>query len=72
MYVVVWKHWWALDMVAKFGGEKQEYVLNLHYQGFSVEEIQKRLKVTRNSLYILLHRARSMFKACLDKKGVTA
>jgi len=42
-------------------------ILNLHYQGYSVEDICGKLGVTRNNLYIILSRARSMLKACVEK-----
>ncbi len=42
-------------------------VLNMHYQGFSVSEICDKLRLTRNSMYILLSRARSLLKLCLEK-----
>jgi len=42
--------------------------LNLHYQGFTASEICNRLGVTREYLYVVLARARSMLEACL---GVT-
>jgi len=42
-------------------------ILNLRYQGYSTEEICERLGITRNNAYILLSRARSMLKLCLEK-----
>ena len=41
-------------------------ILNLHYQGYSVEYICGKFGVTRNNLYIILSRARSMLKACVE------
>jgi len=41
-------------------------VLNLHYLGFTVEEICRRVDVTRNNLYSLLHRARARLADCLE------
>jgi RNA polymerase sigma factor (sigma-70 family) len=46
-------------------------VLNLHYHGFSTEEICEKIAVTRNGLYIALHRARTMLAMCL-KTGEVA
>lgn len=42
-------------------------ILNLHYQGFSVQEICSKLEVSRNNLYSILSRARSMLVHCLEK-----
>ena len=41
-------------------------VLNLHYQGYSTEEICERLGVTRNAIYILMCRVRAMLEMCLN------
>jgi RNA polymerase sigma-70 factor (ECF subfamily) len=46
-------------------------VLNLHYQGYPVTEVCRRLGVTENNLYVLLSRARRALELCL-KKGGTA
>jgi RNA polymerase sigma factor (sigma-70 family) len=41
-------------------------VINLHHQGFTTDEICRKFNVSRNSLYLLLFRARAMLKRCLD------
>jgi RNA polymerase sigma-70 factor (ECF subfamily) len=41
-------------------------ILNLTYQGYKAEEISRRLGVSRNNLYVMLNRARSLLKACLQ------
>lgn len=41
-------------------------VLNLKYQGYEATEICRKLKVTADNFYVILSRARSMLKACLD------
>ena len=46
-------------------------VLNLHYQGFPVPEMCEKLKLTRNGIYILLSRARTLLKKCLEKGDIT-
>ena len=46
-------------------------VLNLHYQGFGVEDICRRLNLTRNGVYILLSRGRQLLKSCLEKGSRT-
>ncbi len=45
-------------------------ILNLHYQGYSVEDICGRLNLTRGNFYSVLSRARSMLELCLDKGDV--
>ncbi|MDH4157235.1 MAG: RNA polymerase sigma factor [candidate division Zixibacteria bacterium] len=45
-------------------------ILNLRYQGYSAEEICEKLAISRNNLYILLCRARSMLKLCLEKGDI--
>jgi RNA polymerase sigma factor (sigma-70 family) len=42
-------------------------VLNLHYQGYSVDEICRRLEVTKANLYSILSRVRSLLHLCLEK-----
>jgi RNA polymerase sigma-70 factor (ECF subfamily) len=41
-------------------------VLNLHYQGYSVDEVSKMIGVTRDNYYVILSRARTMLERCLD------
>ncbi len=48
---------------------RQARVLNLHYQGFSTDEIANRLKMTRNGIYTVLSRARSMLRDCLAERN---
>lgn len=45
-------------------------VLNLHYQGYTVEDICAKLKVSRTNLYSIMSRARSMLENCLAKGDV--
>jgi RNA polymerase sigma-70 factor (ECF subfamily) len=61
-----------LDCLRKISGVNRRHarILNLRYQGFSTDEICGRLDVTRNNVYILLSRARSMLKQCLEKGEV--
>jgi len=44
-------------------------MLNLHYQGFSTEEICERLSISSANCYVLLSRARTMLEQCLKKDG---
>ena len=61
-----------LDCLHKIRGTNLRYarILNLQYQGFETEDVCTRLGVTRNNLYSLLSRARSVLEACLEKGGV--
>lgn len=42
-------------------------VLSLHYQGYTTGDICARLALSRNGVYVLLSRARSMLKSCLEE-----
>jgi RNA polymerase sigma factor (sigma-70 family) len=42
-------------------------VLNLHYQGYTTEEICGKLDITENNLYVQLSRARRALEICLGK-----
>ncbi|MCP4705788.1 MAG: RNA polymerase sigma factor [candidate division Zixibacteria bacterium] len=42
-------------------------ILNLHFLGYSTEEICSRLEITKTNMYSLLSRARSMLELCLNK-----
>lgn len=57
-----------LDCFKKISEVNNRYarILNLRYQGYSTEEVCTRLNATRNTVYILLTRARSMLKFCLE------
>jgi RNA polymerase sigma factor (sigma-70 family) len=45
-------------------------ILNLHYQGYTVEDICGRLEISRNNLYTSLSRARSVLKSCIEKGDI--
>jgi len=44
--------------------------LNLKYQGFDIDDICRKLKVTTENLYVILSRARSLLKLCLEKGDI--
>ncbi|UCD95583.1 MAG: sigma-70 family RNA polymerase sigma factor [Candidatus Zixiibacteriota bacterium] len=44
-------------------------ILNLKFQGYDTDDICKRLVIKSNNLYVILSRARSMLKECLEKQG---
>jgi len=43
-------------------------ILNLHFQGYSTDDICRRMKITRNACYTSLSRARAMLRECLSQK----
>jgi RNA polymerase sigma factor (sigma-70 family) len=43
-------------------------ILNLHYQGFSTQEICRRLQISENNCYVLLFRSRTLLKNCLEEE----
>jgi RNA polymerase sigma-70 factor (ECF subfamily) len=45
-------------------------ILNLHYQGYTTEEVCKKLKVSQEHSYVMLFRARSRLEKCLEEGGV--
>ena len=61
-----------LDCIRKVSRANKRHarILNLHYQGYVVEEICHRLNLTRNNLYSVLSRARSMLELCLEKGDI--
>lgn len=46
---------------------QQARVLNLHYLGYTTQEICDRLNISSNNLYQILCRTRSLLKHCLEK-----
>jgi RNA polymerase sigma factor (sigma-70 family) len=62
-----------LDCLRKVGRANIRYarILNLHYQGYTTDEICDKLNTSRNSSYILVSRARSLMKTCIEGGGVT-
>ena len=61
-----------LDCLKKIRNTNLRYarILNLQYQGFDTEDVCRRLDVTRNNLYSLLSRARTVLETCLEEGGV--
>lgn len=47
-------------------------IINLHYQGFHTEDVCKKLQISPNHSYVILSRARSMLKLCLEKGDIEA
>jgi RNA polymerase sigma factor (sigma-70 family) len=44
-------------------------IVNLHYQGYTTEEVCDQLKITANYRRVALCRARAMLRACLKEGG---
>ena len=61
-----------IECFKKISGLNRNYarVLNLCYQGYSTEEICEKLAISTNHSYVILSRARSMLKLCLEKGDV--
>ena len=51
--------------------QRHARILNLHHQGYSVEEICSRMGLSRTNLYTVLSRARTMLETCLEKGSIT-
>ncbi len=45
---------------------KHARILNLRYQGYGTQDICRRMAVTPNNLHVILSRARTMLKNCLE------
>ena len=45
---------------------KHARILNLRYQGYGTQEICARLEITPNNLHVILSRARTLLKNCLE------
>lgn len=60
-----------LDCLARVAAANRGYAraLVLIYQGHSAEAICHRLGISRNHLYVTLHRARAQLRKCLDGGG---
>jgi RNA polymerase sigma factor (sigma-70 family) len=43
-------------------------VLNLHYQGYTADEICERMSVSKNNYYVILSRARTMLEGLLNEE----
>jgi RNA polymerase sigma factor (sigma-70 family) len=61
-----------LNCLGKIGQANIRFArgLNLKSQGYTVEEICKRLSVTPTNFYTIIKRARKMLELCIEKGGV--
>jgi len=57
-----------LDCLKKIGrlNRRHARIIDLHYLGFDTVEICKKLELSSNGFYIILHRARKMLEICLE------
>ena len=57
-----------IDCLRKISGVGTRYarILNLFYQGYSTEDVCRKLEISRANSYVILFRARSMLKLCLE------
>lgn len=58
-----------IGCIARVARSSKRYarVLNLHYQGYTVDEVCEAIGVTRNNYYVILSRARRMLEQCLNE-----
>ena len=61
-----------LDCLKKISAINNRHarILNFHHHGYSVTEICEKLALTRNNMYSVLFRARSMLELCLEKGDI--
>jgi RNA polymerase sigma-70 factor (ECF subfamily) len=61
-----------LDCLRKIHGANSFHAraLNFHYQGYSTEEICAKLGIASNNFYVMLSRARTMLRVCLEKGDI--
>ncbi len=61
-----------LECLKKVGQANERFarILNLHYQGYTTDEVCLRMDIKRGYYYVVLSRARSMLSACLEKGDV--
>ena len=53
------------------GWPRYARILNLRFQGFSTEEVCRRVKVSREQYYVYLGRGRTKLRDCLREKGIS-
>jgi RNA polymerase sigma-70 factor (ECF subfamily) len=61
-----------LECLQEISAHDRRYarILNLHYQGYTTQEVCERLKVSQENSYVILFRARSKLEKCLEKGGI--
>jgi RNA polymerase sigma factor (sigma-70 family) len=60
-----------IDCLRQIAGYNIRYarVLNLHHQGYSTDEICRKLRIKSGNFYLILLRARALLDKCLREKG---
>lgn len=58
-----------LNCLKKIGKTNMRFarILNLKFQGYSADEICRKLGITPGNLYVIVSRARSMLQECLER-----
>lgn len=51
------------------GNRRHARIMNLHYQGYTTDEICRKLDMTENNFYVILSRARKALQICLGLEG---
>jgi len=61
-----------IECLRKLNTKNNRYarILNLHYHGYKSDEICKLIDISKNNMYAILSRARSLLKFCLDTGGI--
>lgn len=61
-----------LDCFKKMCHANQRYatIISFHYEGYTIDEISKKMEVSINNVYVLLSRSRTMLKNCLEKGDI--
>lgn len=60
-----------LDCLNKVARANRRYarILNLHYIGYNRDEVCEKLVISKDQSYVLMSRARSLLRECLDQGG---
>ena len=61
-----------VECLRKIGRVNGRYIriLDLHFQGYTAQEISETLGTTKNSVLISLSRARSKLKVCIEQGDI--
>ncbi|MEI6787841.1 MAG: sigma-70 family RNA polymerase sigma factor [bacterium] len=57
------------DCVSRLQGKSQDVMQGFYYKDQPLVELADRLRITENSVKVILHRARQAIGSCLQKKG---
>lgn len=62
------RHCWR-ELITGF--PRYARILNLRYQGFAIDEVCRKVQLSKEQYYVYLGRGRSMLKDCLEKRGIS-